>query len=112
KATCDRARPMQSSCHVIVLRAVLATATLSALPAQAAEVARRPLHQEEYWARIEQRHFAAAIDVARKLVDATREKSPSDPLVLTEALTLLGGAQLRNEDNLGAEATFVEALDL
>ncbi|HEX7012420.1 MAG TPA: TonB family protein [Steroidobacteraceae bacterium] len=103
---------MQSLYRVAVLHAALAAATLPAFLAQAAEVSPRPLHQQEYWARIEQRDFAAAIDVAQKLVDKTREQSPSDPLALAEALTLLGGAQLRNEDNLGAEATFVEALGI
>lgn len=103
---------MQSLCRVVVLRAVLAAATLSAFPAQAADISPRPPHGEEYWARIEQRDFAAAIEVAQKLVDATRAKTPSDPLGLAEALTLLGGAQLRNEDYIGAETTFVEALGI
>ncbi|HEX7115986.1 MAG TPA: TonB family protein [Steroidobacter sp.] len=103
---------MQSLYRVVVLHAALAAATFPAFLAQAAESSRRPLHQQEYWARIEQHDYAAAIDVARKLVDKIRAQSPSDPLALAEALTLLGGAQLRNADNLGAESSFVEALGI
>lgn len=67
--------------------------------------------KQEYWARFDHKDWAAAVEAAQVLVAAAR-KEHAAPVELAEALELLGGAQLRNADLAGAEASFKEALAL
>jgi TonB family protein len=87
--------------------------TLGPTQAAAAPVAvTRPESQQEYWARYEARDWPAAVEAARRLVAAAREKAAQQPLMLAAALNLLGNAQISSEDPGSAEATFHESLTL
>jgi TonB family protein len=72
----------------------------------------RPPSQQEYWAQLDRRDWDSAIQAAQKLVDAARAQAAQQPLVLAEALTLLGNAQLNKADYANAQTSFLEALAL
>jgi TonB family protein len=96
--------------------AVLATALVAAwsFVAQGAEgvPARHPESQQEYWSQVDRKDWSAALAAAQQLVTAARGKSPQQPLVLADALSLLGNAQYGAADYIAAEAAFTEALAL
>jgi TonB family protein len=71
----------------------------------------RPESQQEYWAQLDRRDWSAAIAAAEKLVTAARADEDK-PLVLSDALTLLGNAHLGAADYASAEAAYGEALAL
>src|SRR5690349_4277476 len=91
----------------VVLGLILGLATL-ALPASAAAPTQRPEEQREFWDKFDHKDWSAAIDEARKLVDAARPGAGQQPLVLANALTLLGNAQLNGGDKTNAEASYRE----
>src|SRR6185503_7189066 len=92
---------------------VVVATLLAAFPAaQAAEAPPRPESQQEYWAQVDRKDWSAAITAAQQLVTAAREKSPQQPLVLADALSLLGNAEYGAADYIAAEAAFTEALAL
>lgn len=92
------------------LCAVVAT-LLAALPAaRAAEPARRPDSQQEYWAKVDRKDWSAAITAAEQLVATARERAAQQPLALAEALSLLGNAQYGAKNYDSAEKAFAEAL--
>lgn len=66
--------------------------------------------KQEYWARIDDKDWSAAVRAAEILVATAREDA--EPVPLAEALGLLGTAQLRSADLAGAEGSFKEALEL
>lgn len=66
--------------------------------------------KQEYWARFDDKDWTAAVEAAQTLVAAARRAGEAVPL--SEALSLLGNAQLRNADLAGAEASFKEALEI
>lgn len=92
-----------------------ATALLLALiplPAAAAQNVPQPSWQQEYWARFDDRDWDAAIASAEQLVAAARPATAATGLRLSEALSLLGSAQLSKGNLVAAEAAFTEALQL
>jgi TonB family protein len=96
---------------IVTLSVMLSLATLLPLPAAAAPSTKRPEAQQEYWARYENKDWSAAVTEARRLVEQARAKT-DQPLVLANALTLLGNAQLGSEDRASAEASYREALQI
>ena len=96
-------------------RAVLsmALATTSYLPvAQTGHAAERPESQQEYWARVDQQDWDAAVAAAEKLVTVARAKARQRPLALADALTLFADAHLGKADYASAEAAYEEALNI
>ena len=71
-----------------------------------------PSWQQEYWARFDDKDWDAAIASAEQLVTAARPATPTSGLHLSEALSLLGSAQLSKGNLVAAEATFTESLQL
>lgn len=71
-----------------------------------------PSWQQEYWARVDDHDWDAAIASAQQLVAAARPATAATGLRLAEALSLLGSAQLSKGDFVSAEAAFAEALPL
>lgn len=71
-----------------------------------------PASQQEYWAQFDRKDWAAAIASAEQLVATSRPASPATALPLSEALTLLGNAQLSSGNLVAAEAAFAESLKL
>jgi tetratricopeptide (TPR) repeat protein len=93
---------------------LLAIAMCIALPATSAQSpnSTRPESQQEYWAQFDRRDWDAATSAAATLVTAARARTAREPLRLSEALTLLGNAQLGKADYPAAEASFREALQI
>ena len=80
-------------------------------PADAAEqVTTQPSWQQEYWARFDNKDWDAAIASAEQLVAAARTND--NGMRLSEALSLLGAAQLSKGEYVAAEQAFNEALQL
>jgi TonB family protein len=105
---------MQSSnpvLPVVTLSVMLGLATLLLPAAAAPPPSKRPEAQQEYWARYEQKDWSAAVEEARRLVQQARANT-DQPLVLANALTLLGNAQLGSEDKASAEPSYREALQI
>lgn len=92
--------------------AVVATFVAVLSAAQAADTARRPESQQEYWAQIDRKDWSAAVAAAEQLVAAARNRGEQQPLALSEALSLLGNAQFGAQNYGAAEASFAEALQL
>jgi TonB family protein len=69
-----------------------------------------PASQQEYWARFDKRDWSAAIASAEALVASARATSPADPQRLSDALVLLGNAQLGSQNAVAAEGSYQEAL--
>jgi TonB family protein len=108
---------MQSSNPVIPGLALSLLLGLGALTASsfsdaAAPPTPRPVVQQEFWARYDQKDWGAAIEEAKRLVDGARANAKQDPLALSTALTLLGNAQLSGGDKVSAEASYREALQV
>ena len=82
------------------------------LPASSAQPAVLPSWQQEYWARFDDKDWDAAIASAEQLVAAARPATPTSGLRLSEALSLLGSAQLSKGNLVAAEAAFTESLQL
>jgi TonB family protein len=83
---------------------------LAAFPAaRAAEAPPRPESQQEYWAQVDRKDWSAAIAAAEKLVAAARDNAKQQPLVLAEALALLGNANYGAKNYEAAEQAFTEA---
>lgn len=95
-------------------RAALACVAIAcaAVPAQGADQITQPSWQQEYWARFDERDWDAAIASAERLVAAARPATNETGLQLSEALSLLGAAQLSKGDMVAAERAFAEALQL
>jgi TonB family protein len=93
-------------------RVVVATLAVALSAAQAAETPRRPESEQEYWAQIDRKDWSAAIAAAERLVAAARANTVQQPVALSEALSLLGNAQLGGKDYKAAEASFAEALQI
>lgn len=91
--------------------AILLTACI-AVPAIAAQAPVNPSWQQEYWAKFDTKDWDAAITSAEQLVASARPASAETGLRLSEALTLLGSAQLSKGNYVAAEAAFAEALAL
>lgn len=85
---------------------------LSAQPLWAASATVEPPSQQEYRAQFDLKDWDAAIASAETLVAAARPASPATALQLSEALSLLGNAQLRKGNLVAAEAAFTESLKL
>ncbi|HEY6641575.1 MAG TPA: tetratricopeptide repeat protein [Povalibacter sp.] len=81
-------------------------------PAAAQPEPSTPSWQQEYWARIDRRDWDAAIASAEQLVVAARPASAATGLRLSEALSLLGSAQLNKGELVAAEAAFGESMQL
>ncbi|HKU15363.1 MAG TPA: TonB family protein [Steroidobacteraceae bacterium] len=94
----------------LCLAAAILLAACSA--AQAADAPRRPESEQEYWAQFDRKDWSAAVAAAEHLVTDARERTPPQPLALSESLSLLGNAQLGARDYAAAEASFSEALQL
>lgn len=90
--------------------AVIATLLVALPAAQAADPPRRPEAQQEYWAQVDRKDWSAAIAAAEQLVVAARAATPPEPLLLAEALSLLGNAQFGARDYVAAEKAFVESV--
>jgi TonB family protein len=90
--------------------AVVATLLVALPAAQAAEPTPRPESQQEYWAQIDRKDWSAAITAAEQLVAAARENAKQQPLVLAEALSLLGNANYGAKNYDAAEKAFAEAV--
>lgn len=90
--------------------AVIATLLVALPAAQAADPPRRPESQQEYWAQVDRKDWSAAIAAAEQLVVAARAATPPEPLLLAEALSLLGNAQFGARDYVAAEKAFVESV--
>jgi TonB family protein len=71
-----------------------------------------PPSQQEYWAQFDHKDWGAAIASAEKLVAAARAANPPDKFRLSQALVLLGNAQLGGQTPGAAEAAFAESLKL
>jgi tetratricopeptide (TPR) repeat protein len=95
-----RSRRSQLLCAVLLV--------CSAAPGWGAPVVVPP-SQQEYWARLDQQDWDAAITSAQQLVDASRAAN-APPDKLADALSLLGNAQLGKKDFVAAETTFGEAM--
>lgn len=94
-----------------VVIASLLAALVAGLPAaRAADAPRRPEAQQEYWAQVDRKDWSAAIAAGEQLVAAARAREPQEPLVLAEALSLLGNAQFGAKDYIAAEKAFAESL--
>lgn len=106
---------MQSSSpalRIVTLSVMLGVTTLLLLPAAAAAPpTKRPEAQQEYWARYENKDWSGAVTEARRLVEQARANT-DQPLVLANALTMLGNAQLSSEDRASAEPSYREALQI
>jgi TonB family protein len=89
-----------------------ATLVVAFCAAEAAETPHRPESQQEYWAQIDRKDWSAAIAAAEQLVAAARPSAAQQPLVLAEALTLLGNAQLGARNFDSAVTAFNEALQI
>ena len=105
-------RLKQSSSPVLraVTVSVLLGLTTLATANAAAPPPTRPESQQEFWARYDKRDWSAAIEEARRLVENARANAKQQPLVLANALTLLGNAQLSGGDKVSAEGSYREAL--
>src|SRR5690606_25209897 len=68
--------------------------------------------EQEYWAEFDHRDWRGATETAERLVAAARADAVRQPLALSEALALLGNAQLASGDFVSAESSFREALQL
>jgi TonB family protein len=90
---------------------VVIASLLAGLPAApAADAPRRPEAQQEYWAQVDRKDWSAAIAAGEQLVAAARAREPQEPLVLAEALSLLGNAQFGAKDYIAAEKAFTESV--
>ncbi|MBB6095064.1 tetratricopeptide (TPR) repeat protein [Povalibacter uvarum] len=78
----------------------------------AAQPVAQPSWQQEYWARFDNKDWDAAIASAEQLVAASRPATADTGLRLSEALSLLGGAQLNKGNLVAAEQAFTEAVQL
>lgn len=97
---------------VVTLSLMLSFATLLFPAAAAPPPLKRPEAQQEFWSRYDKKDWSAAIDEARRLVEAARADAKQQPLALANALTLLGNAQLSGGDKASAEASYREALQV
>jgi tetratricopeptide (TPR) repeat protein len=91
---------------------VVATLLAAVAAARAADAPRRPESQQEYWAQIDRKDWSAAVAAAEQLVTASRERAAQQPVVLAEALSLLGNAQFGAKNYEAAETAFNESLQL
>jgi TonB family protein len=89
---------------------IIGLATATAWPAAPIEPPVRPQSQQEYWAEFDRKDWDAAVATAERLVAAAREAG--NPLALSEALSLLGNAQLGKTDYAAAEAAYAESLGI
>lgn len=85
---------------------------LAAQPLWAAAPVIAPASQQEYWAQFDRKDWDAAIASAAELVAASRPTTQASALQLSEALSLLGHAQLGKGNLVAAEAAFTESLQL
>src|SRR5262249_52695569 len=90
--------------------AVVATLLAAFAAVQAAESPPRPESEQEYWAQIDRQDWSAAVTAAEQLVAAARDKAPPQPLVLADALVLLGNAQYGAKNYDAAEKAYTESL--
>jgi len=110
--------PRFSAAHRLIRRIVLpillgaAVAQIACSAATAAQINVAPSWQQEYWARVDKHDWEAAIASAEQLVAAARPVTPESAARLTEALTLLGNAQLNKGNLVAAEASFTESLQI
>src|SRR5689334_19705578 len=96
----------------LALSLLLGLSTLTAASFSDAAPPPRPEAQQEFWARYDKKDWGAAIDEAKRLVDQARLNAKQNPLALSNALTLLGNAQLSGGDKVSAEASYREALQI
>lgn len=105
-----RARQRSGRGHWTLLWVALVQ--LAAQPLWAAPQAVAPASQQEYWAQFDRKDWDAAIASAEALVATLRPATPATALSLSEALSLLGSAQLGKGNLVAAEAAFTESLKL
>lgn len=90
----------------------VALVQLSPQPLLAAPPVVAPASQQEFWAQFDRRDWDAAIASAEQLVATLRPATSATALSLSEALSLLGNAQLSKGNLVAAEAAFSESLQL
>lgn len=106
-------RPGRQRCgHGHWLFPWVALVQLAAQPLWAAPQAVAPPSQQEYWSQFDRKDWDAAITAAEALVATYRPTTPTTALPLSEALSLLGSAQLGKGNLVAAEAAFTESLKL
>ena len=92
--------------------AVAAALLLAAAFADAQPALSRPASQQEFWAQFDKTDWDSAVAAAERLVSEERTRPVVVPTQLADALNLLGSAQLKKGDYLGAEASFTESLSV
>ncbi len=94
------------------LWAFLSIVTLASAPLRAEPIPAAVPSQQEYWAQIDRKDWDAAIASAERLLAPLRSAASPDTRQLTEALLLLGNAQLGKGNLVAAQEAFSEALKL
>ena len=109
---CRRIESRISRLRLLTGSVLLACVCGFSVPAWAAQSAPPPSWQQEYWAQFDEKNWDAAITSAEQLVAASRPATAETGKRLSEALALLGSAQLGKGNLVAAEAAFAESLKL